>query len=153
MEAVEVAEAVEAVRKANFRETWRADEALRAEEALRKEAMRKAEARALVLQRRGVFTSLVIDVESRTRRDCTGRSLGEQKEDACYKFVVDKVLSDMCPGCSRVHDNFEGCTALTCSDEACETIFCAYCLLDCGKGQAGWDAAHAHVKDCDSGRG
>ncbi|KAJ1641212.1 hypothetical protein T492DRAFT_831427 [Pavlovales sp. CCMP2436] len=73
------------------------------------------------------------------------------KEDACYTHVIENILNDQCPGCSQVHSNFQACTALMCANAACGTYFCANCLVDYGKGLAGFKAAHAHIVACKFG--
>ena len=61
--------------------------------------------------------------------------------------IVDNLMTLKCPraNCGQAFVDFNGCFALTCG--RCGCGFCAWCLADCGRD------AHAHVADCELGRG
>ena len=61
--------------------------------------------------------------------------------------IVENTLNLRCPRCRKVFVDFEGCFALTCSQNTCRAGICAWCLKDCGAD------AHAHVAQCPEGRG
>lgn len=58
--------------------------------------------------------------------------------------IVDNILTLRCPrtNCRQAFVDFDGCFALTCSNNNCQAGFCAWCLKDCG------DDAHSHVRNC-----
>ena len=49
--------------------------------------------------------------------------------------IVENVLTFHCPrpNCQRAFHDFDGCFALTCSNNSCLAGICAWCLADCGK--------------------
>jgi hypothetical protein len=58
--------------------------------------------------------------------------------------IIDSILTLKCPKCRKAFNGFEGCFALSCSDDAgngCGATFCAFCLQ-----QSTW--VHAHVLTC-----
>ena len=61
--------------------------------------------------------------------------------------IVENTLNLRCPRCKKVFVDFDGCFALTCSQNACRAGICAWCLKDCG------GDAHGHVPACREGRG
>jgi hypothetical protein len=58
--------------------------------------------------------------------------------------IINSILTLKCPRCGKAFDGFDGCFALSCSDDAghgCGASFCAFCLQ-----QSTW--LHAHVLTC-----
>jgi hypothetical protein len=63
--------------------------------------------------------------------------------------IIDDILTLHCPRCGQAFTEFEGCMALTCSQEACKANFCAICLADCETSAQ----AHQHAAACKYGNG
>jgi hypothetical protein len=63
------------------------------------------------------------------------------------RTIVNEILTLGCPRCKTAFVDFDGCFALTCSNNHCGAGFCAWCLKDCGAD------AHAHVNECPEGTG
>lgn len=61
--------------------------------------------------------------------------------------IVENQLNLRCPRCLSAFDDFIGCFALSCANNACQAAICAWCLADCGRD------AHAHVLQCAQGNG
>jgi hypothetical protein len=59
--------------------------------------------------------------------------------------AIEEAFNICCPvdGCGSVLDQIEGCNTAKCSNEACKTIFCYFCL----KPQKNNEIAHAHVRE------
>ena len=70
----------------------------------------------------------------------------EIRIEAHRRHIVEKILTAHCPRCDQVWEDADGCDALTC--HRCDCRFCGHCGRDCGEGQAGQDACHAHVLVC-----
>lgn len=61
------------------------------------------------------------------------------------KKIEEDILIMRCPRCRQAFNDFDGCFALTCSNNHCHAGFCAWCLKDCN------GDAHAHVVHCEKG--
>ncbi len=70
-----------------------------------------------------------------------------QKSDTIIDHVrriQDEILTLRCPACRRAFYDFDGCMALTCSNEACKAYFCALCCHQ----EADDQKSHQHVRQC-----
>jgi hypothetical protein len=68
---------------------------------------------------------------------------GFNREVSFLKFqIIEEILTPRCPRCKTAFIDFDGCFALTCSNNTCGCGFCAYCFSDCGHD------AHGHVAAC-----
>jgi len=71
---------------------------------------------------------------------------GVERTAAMHRHnIVTNIMNLQCPRCNTVFVAFDGCFALTCSNNTCGAGFCAWCLQNCGTD------AHEHVLVCPKG--
>lgn len=61
------------------------------------------------------------------------------------RYIQDNILNVCCPSCNTCFDQFDGCCAVKCGNDACGHHFCAWCREFSSHDS---NACHNHVRTC-----